>query len=376
MPLRFRLLAALAGAVLFSACARAQSEPIKIGEFASMTGKEAVFGQFSHKGALLAVEEINAKGGVLGRPIELLLEDDQSKPGEAATIVKKFVSRDKVHAILGEISSSRTLEAAPIAQTAKIPLLSPGATNPDVTTKGDYVFRACFIDPFVGTIMAKFATSSLKVKRIAILSSVTSAQAVGLSKFFRERFTAAGGTVVVEQKYSDGDKDFRAQLTAIRAANVDGIFVPGYYTEAALISKQARELGLTAALIGTDGWESADLISIGGKAVEGAYIGTHYSPESSDKVVVEFNERFRKRWSQESNALAALGYDSVLMLADAFKRAGSAEPAKVRDALAATKNFRGTTGVITLDAQRNATKSAVVLQVRDGKFVFVERVDP
>jgi branched-chain amino acid transport system substrate-binding protein len=370
-----RPLILLFSALLFATATQAQGT-IKVGEFASLTGKEATYGQAAHKGTLLAFEDTNAAGGVLGRKLELIAEDDQSKPGEAATIAKKFISRDKVVAILGEITSGRTLEAAPIAQNARIPLISPGATAPEVTTKGNYVFRVCFIDSFQGTVMAKFARESLKLRRVALLSSVSSAQSVGLSKYFKQRFAADGGTVALEQKYSEGDKDFRAQLTAIKAANVEGIFVPGYYAEAALICKQARDLGLSVPLFGVDGWESSELINIGGKAVEGAYFSTHYSAESKDPAVVSFNERFQKRWGSNSDALSALGYDSAMMLIDAIKRAGTTDSAKLRAALAGTKNFRGVTGIITLDAQRNPTKSAVVLTVKDGKFQFVETVNP
>ncbi len=354
----------------------AAQDTIKIGEFASLTGKEAVFGQNAHKGTLLAIEEINAAGGVLGRQLELLTEDDQSKAGESATVVKKLISRDKVVAVLGEITSGRTLEAAPVCQNAKIPLISPGATNPEVTTKGNYIFRVCFIDSFQGSVMAKFAKDSLRVTRAAVLSSVSSAQSVGLAKVFRERFTADGGMVVLEQKYGEGDKDFRAQLTAIKAAGVEGVFVPGYYAEAALICKQARDLGLNVPLFGVDGWESPELIQIGGAAVEGSYFSTHYSPENQSPAVVAFNDRFRKRWGIDTNALSALGYDSALVLVDALRRAGTTDAAKLRDALAATKDFAGATGSITFDAQRNPTKSAVVLTVKNGRYAFVQDVHP
>jgi branched-chain amino acid transport system substrate-binding protein len=356
-----------------SACAQGT---IKIGEFMSLTGKEATFGQTLHKGTSFAVEQVNAGGGVLGRKIELVTEDNQSKPGESATIVKKFVSRDKVVAIVGELTSGRTLEAAPIAQHAKIPLISPGATAPEVTNKGDYIFRVCFMDTFQGSVMAKFARESLKLKRVAILSSVSSPQSVALAKVFRQRFSDTGGTVPLEQKFTDGDKDFRAQLTAIKAAKVEGIYVPCYYTEAALICKQARDLGIDAPLFGIDGWESTEFLSIGGKAVEGGYFSTHYSAESKDPAVIAFNERFQKRWGIPSDAISALGYDSVMLLVDAIKRAGTTEPAKLRAALAGTKGFRGVTGTISFDAQRNVTKSAVVLTVKDGTFQFVETVNP
>ena len=354
----------------------ASSEPIRIGEFASMTGKEATYGQTAHRGAVLAIEEANAAGGVLGRRIELLTEDNQSRPGESATIVKKFISRDKVVAVLGEIVSSRTLEVAPICQNARIPLVSPGATAPEVTSKGDYIFRACFIDPFVGTITAKFARETLKAKRTAVLSSVSSAQSVGLARFFREKFTAEGGVIALEQKFNEGDKDFRAQLTAIRAAGVDAIFIPAYYTEAALICKQARDLGLTIPLLGTDGWESSEFIAIGGKAVEGCYLVTHYSAENGSSVVRDFNTRYEQRWGTPSNALSALGYDAAKLLIDALRRAGTTDASKLRDALAATRNFTGAAGTITFDAQRNPNKSAVVLTVRDGALRFLKDVNP
>ncbi len=365
----------LSAAVLLGSCAK-ESATIKIGEFASMTGKEATYGQASHKGTLLAIEEINAAGGVLGKKLELLTEDNQSKPGESATIVKKFISRDKVVAVLGEVASSRSLEAAPICQTAKIPMITPSSTSPKVTEAGDYIFRVCFIDPFQGTVMAKFAKNTLRVRKVALLTSVSSAYSVGLAKYFKERFAADGGTIVLEQKFSEGDKDFRAQLTAIKAAGIEGIFVPGYYAEAALICKQAQDLGIAVPIFGADGWESPELVEIGGRAVEGTYFATHYSPDNRDATVVAFNEKFRKRWGDVSDTLTGLGYDSVMMLADAMKRAGTTDAAALRNALAATKDFRGVTGTITLDAQRNPTKSAVVLQVKDGKFVFVESIAP
>ncbi len=351
-------------------------EPIKLGEFASLTGKEATYGQTAHQGTLLAIEEANAAGGVLGRPLVLLTEDDQSKPGESATVVKKLIARDKVVIVLGEITSGRTLEAAPICQAAKIPLISPGATNVSVTAKGNYIFRVCFIDDFQGTVMAKFARDTLKLDRVAVLSSVSSAQSVGLAKYFRDGFTARGGTIAAEPKYGEGDKDFRAQLTAIKAAGVDGIYVPGYYAEAALICKQARDLGLTMPLFGVDGWESPELISIAGAAVEGCYFSTHYSPENLAPQVIAFNERYRQRWGALPDAQAALGYDSAMLAVDAIRRAGTTDGPALRDTLAATRDYPAVTGAITFDAQRNPTKSAVVLTIKDGRFAFVQAVRP
>ena len=369
---RLALLPFIAGPLL-----AADAPPIKVGEIASLTGKEAAFGQSSHKGTLLAIEELNAAGGVLGRPIDLVTEDNQSKAGESATAARKLISRDRVTALLGEVASSRSLEMAPIAQSSKIPMISPASTNPKVTAIGNYVFRVCFIDPYQGTVMAKFSKSELHLKKVAVLTSVSSAYSVGLAKYFKERFIADGGDIAIEQKYSEGDKDFRSQLTAIKAAGVEGVFVPGYYSEAALIAKQARELGLTVPLFGGDGWEAPQLLEIGGAAMEGTYYSTHYSPEDNSPAVQGFVNRFKARFGGETpDAMAALGYDSAVFLADAIKRAGSTEPAAVRDALAATKDFAGVTGHTEIDANRNATKAAVIVTIKDGHFKFLQSVAP
>jgi branched-chain amino acid transport system substrate-binding protein len=353
------------------------AEPIKVGEFACLTGKDATFGQSQHKGIQLALEEINAAGGVLGRPVELISEDNQSKPGESATVAKKLLSRDKVVAILGEVTSGRSLEVAPLAQGAKIPMIATGATNPAVTQRGNYVFRVCFIDDFQGTVMAKFALSDLKAKKVATLTSVSSAYSVGLAKYFKETFVAGGGTVVAEQKFNEGDKDFRAQLTAIKAANVDAVFVPGYYTEAALIARQARSLGLTMPLFGGDGWESEKLLEIGGEALNNSYYSTHFTPENREPAVAEFVKKFKARWSGETpDAYAALGYDALYILVDSIKRAGTTEGPKLRETIAATTNYSGASGVTTLDKDRNASKPATIIAVADGKLKFHKTVAP
>ena len=352
-------------------------ESIKVGEFASLTGKEATFGQSSHKGTLLAIEELNAAGGVLGRKFELITEDTQSKQGESASVVRKLVSRDKVIAVLGEVASGRSLEAAPICQNAKVPMISPSSTNPKVTEVGDFVFRVCFIDPFQGTVMALFAKQTLKAKNVAVLTDAAAPYSVGLATFFKEKFVADGGKVSVEQKFSSGDKDFKAQLTAIKAANPDAIFAPCYYTEAGLITQQARQLGINLPIFGGDGWEAPELLQIGGKAMDGTFYSTHYSPEDKAEMVQTFVKKFKARWNNEvPDAMAALGYDSALVLADAIKRAGGTDGPKLRDALAATKDFVGITGKTTLDAKRNATKPAVIIEVKDGKFVYKETVNP
>jgi branched-chain amino acid transport system substrate-binding protein len=360
-----------------ASAAGGKADAIKVGEYASLHGSEAAFGQSSHNGTLVAVEEINKAGGILGRQIELVTEDNQSKSGESATIVKKFISRDKVVAVLGEVASGRSLEAGPICQNSQIPMISPSSTNPDVTKVGDYIFRVCFIDPFQGKLLAEFAKNTLKVKKAAILSDVSAPYSMGLAQFFREAFTGSGGEVAVEQKYATKDKDFRAQLTAIKAAGVEAIFVPGYYTEVGLIVAQARQLGIPVPIFGGDGWEAPELIQIaGGKALENTFYSTHFSPENQDPVAQKFVKAYQAKFGQTPDAMAALGYDSAVVLFDAIKRAGTTEPAKLRDAIAATRDFPCVTGKTTLDANRNASKSAVIITVQDGKFKYLQTVEP
>jgi branched-chain amino acid transport system substrate-binding protein len=373
LPLVSILLAALA-----APSARAQATaPIKVGEYASLTGKEASFGQSSHKGIVLALEEIDAAGGVLGRPLELITEDNQTQPGQSATAAKKLIARDKVVALLGEVSSGRSLEAAPIAQQFKIPMIAPAATNPQVTRVGTYIFRVCFIDPFQGTVMARFALDDLHARRVAVISSVSNAYSVGLARFFRETFRAAGGTIAVEQKYSEGDKDFRAQLTAVKAAGAEAVYVPGYYTEAALLVRQARELGLTMPFLGGDGWVADELLQIGGTALNGCFYSTHFSPENREPAVQAFAAKFRARWGGANpDAFAALGYDAAYILVDALRRAGTTDGPALRAALASTRNFAGVTGITTIDANRNASKPAAIIAIRDRHLTFLKTVAP
>ena len=364
-------------AALFSACDKKSADTILIGEFASLTGKEATFGISSHEGTELAVEELNAAGGVLGKKIKLATEDNQSKPGESANAVNKLIAKDGAVAILGEVASSRSLEAAPICQKEGIPQISPSSTNPKVTETGDYIFRVCFIDPFQGTVMANFAKKTLKAQKIAIFTDVKSDYSKGLAKFFKEAFLAGGGQIVQELDFNGGDKDFKGQLTAIKGANPEGVFVPGYYTDAALICIQAKEVGLTVPIFGGDGWESEKLTEIGKEAVEGTYFSTHYSPDAGGPKGAAFVAAYKKRFNGKlPDAMAALGYDSAMILADAMKRAGVTEGAKVRDALAATKDYDAVTGKITINAKRDAEKSAVILQVKNGKFAYVETIAP
>lgn len=362
-------------AALLVSCSKQQETGIPVGQFASLTGAQATFGQSTDKGVRLALEEINAAGGVLGQPLRVITKDNQSKPGETSTAVRELITRDKVVALIGEVASGRSLEAAPIAQRSGIPMITPASTNEKVTEIGDHIFRVCFIDPFQGTVCAKFARK-LGAKSAAILTDVSKDYSLGLAKSFKAEFEKEGGVITGQQSYSGGDKDFSAQLTAVKAGNPEIIFLPAYYTEAPLVIRQARQLGITVPFVGGDGWDSPELISVGGPAVEGCYFSNHFSNQSTDPQVVAFVTAYRKAYHEDPDAMVALGYDALKLLADAMTRAGTSDPAKVNAALAATKDFPGVTGRITLDEHRNPNKPAVILQVKDGKFAYVETVSP
>ncbi|MBI5266982.1 MAG: ABC transporter substrate-binding protein [candidate division Zixibacteria bacterium] len=377
-----RLIAAIAilAPLAFAAgCGKSSSDAneILIGEYSSLTGTTATFGTSTHRGILMAVDEVNQAGGVLGKKIKLLTEDTQSKPEEAALAATKLITRDNVVTLIGEIASSRSLAAAPICQKNKVPMVSPGSTNPEVTKKGDYIFRVCFIDPFQGEVIAKFAFNSLHLKRVAILSDVKNDYSVGLAQFFHNTFTQLGGEVIGEQSYSEGDNDFKAQLTALKATNPEAIFVPGYYTESALIVKQARELNMTIPFFGGDGWDSDRLIEIGGDAMNGTYFTNHYSADDTAKMVQDFVAKYRRLYeNQTPDAMAVLGYDAAKIVFDAITRAGSTDRKAIRDALATTKDYPGVAGKTTIDADRNALKPAVVVAIEGGKQKWRETVQP
>lgn len=371
-----KLLSGIAAIALLASCAKVNENEIRVGEFGSMTGGTATFGQTTHEGIVMAVEETNAAGGINGKLVKLISEDDRGKPEEAAAVVSKLISRDKVHALLGEVASSNSLAAAPIAQRAKIPMISPSSTNPKVTQQGDYIFRVCFIDPFQGKVMAKFARETLKAKTAAILRDKSADYSVGLADVFVKEFSGFGGSIVIDQAYQSKDVDFKSQLTTIKQKKPDVVFVPGYYTEVGLIAKQAREMGVNVPLLGGDGWESPELYTIGGKAIEGNYFSNHCSPHSKDKKVVAFVAKHQAKYKKDPGALTMLGYDAAMVLFDAMRRSPSLKGEDLRSAIAATKDFPGVTGNTTLDAERNAVKSAVVLKIKGGKDEYVATVNP
>ena len=350
---------------------------IVIGEYGSLTGGQATFGQSTHNGIMLAIDEINGGGGVNGRKFRVITEDDQSKSEEAANAVTKLISQNSVIAVLGEVASSSSLAAAPICQSNKVPMITPSSTNERVTQVGDYIFRMCFIDPYQGEAMANYLSKQLNMKKAAVLIDVKSDYSTGLAANFERVFVANGGTIVGKQSYAQGDSDFRSQLTTLRSTNPEAIFVPGYYNDIGQIAIQARDLGMKMPLAGGDGWESPKLIEIGGKALEGCFYSNHYHVDDPSPAVKEFVQKYQERFGAKPDSLAALGYDSTRVLADSIKRAGSTDGPKLRDAIAATKDFSGVTGTINLGPDRNPIgKKLVILEIKNGDLALKGVVDP
>lgn len=340
-------------------------DTIKVGVYVDLTGQTSSFGQSTKNGIELAVEEINKSGGVNGKQIQLVIEDDQGRTEQAKTVVEKLIKQDKVVAVLGEVASSNTLAAAPVAQEAKIPMITPSSTNPKVTQVGDHIFRVCFLDDFQGSSIAKFASGKLNAKTAAILGDVNSDYSKGLTEFFEKEFTKLGGKIVAKEAYAQTDPDFKGQLTKIRDLQPDVLYIPGYYGQVGIIAKQARELGMTIPLLGGDGWDSPQLWSLGGDALKNSYITNHYSADDPNPVIQNFVKAYKAKFNNVApDSLAALAYDSAKVLADALKRAGSTDSAKLRTAINETKDFAGVTGSISINAERNAVKPAVVLEVK------------
>jgi branched-chain amino acid transport system substrate-binding protein len=372
------LLASIVMASLLNACGPSSSggDKVRIGVFMSTTGSTAAFGISSVNGITMAADEVNAAGGINGKKVELLVQDDRSDASEAATIVTKFVTQDQVHAILGEVASSRSIAAAPIAQNAKIPMLTPSSTNPEVTKKGDFIFRSCFIDPVQGAAIAQFAAKTLGAKNAAIMVDRKNDYSTGLEKVIKATFERMGGTIVATQSYQEGDQDFNAQLTSLKGSNPEVIFVPGYYNDVGLIAKQARDKGITVPLVGGDGWDSTQLYAIGGTALNGSYFTNHYSPYDTDPRVQKFVTDYKARFGSIPDALAATAYDAAKIMFDAIKRANSLEGTAIRDALAATKEFPGVTGTVTFNKDRDAVKPIVMIEIKDGgTYAVKERVN-
>ncbi|MGN6626110.1 MAG: ABC transporter substrate-binding protein [Tepidisphaeraceae bacterium] len=363
------------GVTLLGASAHAE-DVIKIGHYGSLTGSEATFGQSTSNGLRLAISELNDAGGINGKKIDLIEYDTKGDVKEAGAVVTRLCTKDHVTAVIGEVASSLSIAGAAICQQNGVPMISPSSTNPKVTQQGDMIFRACFIDPFQGYVCAKFAYENKHFKTAAILLDQSQAYSVGLAEEFEKAFKKMGGTITIKQQYNKGDPDFTARLTAIRGTSPDVIFVPGYYTDVANIAIQARKLGITAPLLGGDGWDSAKLTEIGGQAIEGSFYSNHASPDDPSPAFQDFVSKYKDEYGATPDALAALGYDAGKILFDAMKRAKSLDGRDLAAAIAATKDLKVATGTISMDANRDAIKSAVILQIKDGRPQFVTTVKP
>ena len=364
-------------------CGSSSSKEIKIGLLNEMTGGNATIGTAAANGAKLAIKEINANGGLLGKQIKAVVADNKSEPSEAANAMTKLLTQDRVVAVTGTFSSSNAIAAASVAEANKSPYLVAGATNPKVTvdekTKNvkKYIYRVCFIDPFQGTVAANFAAKDLKVKKAAMLVDNSSDYSKGLAEFFETALKKEGGEIVANEAYLQKDTDFKATLTKIKSKGAEVLYVPGYYEEVGKIVKQAREMGITVPIIGADGWDSPKLVEIASvSALNNTYFTNHYSVEDTSPKAQAFVDAYTKEYGQKPEALAVLGYDAVYVLADAIKRANSTDSAKIIEALADTKDFPAISGVTTINKTHDADKNAVVIEMKDGKQVFKTSIKP
>jgi branched-chain amino acid transport system substrate-binding protein len=360
------------------ASARPTTGPLVIGTVGALTGPEAHFGSESQNGAQLAVEEVNASGGVQGRQLVIRSYDSQSRPEEAANAMTRLVTQDGALLVVGENQSSLSLAMAPAAAKGEVPMISPSSTNPRVTTEGGpYVFRVCFTDTFQGQLLARYARETLKAERVGILVDQKSDYSVGLAKVFAGRFGALGGKVVAEEAYAKGDTDFRSQLTRAKAARPEVLFIPGYYSDVGPMARQARELGMRATLLGGDGWDSGERLGqLGGSAVEGALYSTHFAPDNPGGRVQDFIGRYKARFGHVPDALGALGYDAARVGIDALRRTGSVGGPALREQIARTRDFDGITGRITLGPDRDAVKPAIIVKLVKGQPAFAAEVAP
>ncbi len=360
----------------------ANSDTIRVGLNYELSGAVATYGQNLTEGVELALEEINKNGGVLGKQIEAVKVDNKSEDTESANVSTRLATRENVVALLGPATSGNTKAATPAAMQNKIPLISASATADDITIDSngnvrEYIFKTCFSDSFQGVMMAEFAFGDLSAKNAAVLSDSTSDYAKGLSSNFQETFKELGGTILTEEAYQAKDTDFKAVLTNLKGLNPDVLFVPGYYEEVGLIVRQARELGLNVPILGADGYESPKLTEIAGEDVlNDVYYSSHYSPMDDAEEVVNFNKSFKEKYGKEADAFNALGYDMAYFLKDALERAGEADPAKLKDALASTKDFKGVTGTFSIDENHNPVKSVTVIEMKDGVPTFLKKLDP
>ena len=375
-----KLAAVAAALLLLAGCKSQTSREIRIGLITPLTGDVKTFGESVKNAFGIAVDEANASGGVAGMKIVPIVEDDRNDPTEAANAANKLIKQDRVRALVGSVTSKATIPVSDIAQSSKIPAITPSATNPKVTVadgkRKEFMFRACFIDPFQGKVMAKFARETLFKEKAAVLYDASNDYSKGIAEYFADAFRMMGGKVVAFESYGKDDVDFSALLTKAKAASPDVVFLPDYYNKVGLIAKQGREKGIQAVLIGPDGWDSPDLVKIAGDAVEGGYFSNHYSPEDTRPEVVGWVKKYKEKFGQTPDALGTLAYDATNLLLEAIRKANSDDPAKIRQALASIKGFKGVTGEAAMDDNGNAVKSAVILQIAGGKQKYVKVVTP
>lgn len=361
---------------LFAGCG-AGGGTIKIGTIQPISGQIAAFGTQSRDAINMAVEEINASGGVLGKKLEVVVEDDEATPDKTVNAFKKLVTQDKVVGLVGALTSKCSLSITKEAQQRKIVMISPTSTNDTVTDAGDYIFRACYNDSFQGVVVAQFAAKTLKAKTAAILFDNTNDYSKGLKENFKKKFEELGGKTV-EESYATSDKDFNAQLTKIKGTNPDVLFIPDYYSAVSLIAKQVRSQGMKIPMLGADGWD--EITNNAGEEVLNSYYSNHYSPDANDAEVKAFVKKYNEKFKITPNALAALAYDATYILTDAIKKAGSTDPEKMKKAMMET-NKKFVTGQIKFNEKRNPVKSAVMVKIdkgADGKLaaVYAETVNP
>ncbi|MFO0630725.1 MAG: ABC transporter substrate-binding protein [Polyangiales bacterium] len=368
---------ATAAALAGSLGCKKKSNGITLGLYLSLTGDKADFGVSTRNGVNIALEEVNAAGGLLGQQVRAVAEDTRGDSNEAASAVTRLIDREHVCGVIGEVASSLSLAGGRICQRRGIPMISPSSTNPAVTQIGDNIFRVCFLDPFQGEVMARFAKNSLHVSRVAIFKDQGSAYSTGLADAFRRSFTALGGQIVDEQAYRESDTHFSAQISSMLGRQPEALFVPGYYAQLALIAREVRGAGFQGRMLGGDGWSSNTLTQNDDDKLVGDFYSEGFAPEGATTPVAQrFVQKYREKNRVEPNGLAALGYDAALVMFDAIRRANSAEPARIKAALAATRGVQGATGTITLNAQRDAVKSAVILEVRENSVRYRETVNP
>ena len=352
------------------------ANPVRLGVFLPLTGAQSSFGNDAIHGAQLAVNEINAAGGILdGRPVRLEVRDTRSDAETNKEVVEELAKDPGIVLLVGEIASARSIEAAAIAQSHGVPMISPASTHQDVTALGDMIFRVCYAEPFQGAAMARFA-NSIKASRAAIFLEEDNPYSQGLAASFRDHFVKGGGTIVAEKSFKAGDLAFVEQLEAIKAASPEVIFLPSYYLEAALVIQQARGMGMEAPFLGGDGWDSQEFLRVGGAAVENCYAANHFSAQHEEPENAAFIAAYGANFGQPPPPLAALAYDAIRLGVDAISRAGSESRASVQKALLATPDFPGVTGKIRFGRNRNPDKPAVILRVENGAFTYLETIQP